>query len=233
MDIPYERIRDTCLKCLVPLARQGFRVAPDDALDLIHDFIADPWPEIVKRYDPTRGTPEALVYGSFARFARRRILENERVRRSLVDVELLHTPDDESDAASSAEDMAALVAAFDRLDATTRELLDAYFGTGAPSLRALGRRRSVSRVRAREMLLEALGRLASGLERPEAIAREDWRVAEAVWRDGFTIDEAASLLGIRRADAEAALGRVLRRFSENLGASRGPGRNPGKERSSP
>jgi RNA polymerase sigma factor (sigma-70 family) len=215
MDLPYEQLRALCLQAMAKLARQGFVAAPQDALDLIHDFIADPWASARAKYDPSKGTLEALAYVAFARFARRRILGEHRARRSLADLAADETSRADPSPFSTMERIAVLEA-LERMKRSDRELLQAYFAPEGVSERDLARRRRVSRHEVRVALVEALARLTAALERPSGIAEPDWRALRAVWVDGYTIDEAAAGLRMTVPQVEGALGRVRRYFSENL-----------------
>lgn len=212
------------MKALAGLTRQGFRVAPNEAIDLVHDFVAEQWTDLVARHVPERGTMDALVYVAFVRFARRRILEEGRVRRSLVPIELQPTSADVPPTFSPA-DREAVLEAMKSLDEGSRRVLESYFGAPRPSERWLAARLGVSRFRARAMLLDAIARLAARLERPEGIQPADWEAAKTVWLEGFTPDEAATVLARRPREVQAALSRVLLLFSRNLSAGARRARN--------
>ncbi len=84
------------------------------------------------------------------------------------------------------------------------------------SERSLGDRFGVSRYRVRELLIEALGRVASALGERPVRSSLDARVATALWKEGRTIRDTAALLGISIAEVRDARQRNAVRILKSI-----------------
>jgi RNA polymerase sigma factor (sigma-70 family) len=190
------------------LAKSGYVTPPNDAQDLIHDFYVDEWENLKRRYDPTLGSFANYLFSAFYRFARRRIVRLQSWHSRLVDTaELARRVDHTTEPREILERSEETKAIEERLS-TIREALTALptvqqavlrdFLSSAredTSERSLARRHGISRYRLREILVEALGRVASEQARRGAPG-SSVRAASALWQDGRTVRDTAKILGL-------------------------------------
>ncbi|MGH9318089.1 MAG: sigma-70 family RNA polymerase sigma factor [Thermoanaerobaculia bacterium] len=217
----YVWLRRLLFGALARLAREGFVVPPADAADLVHDFFVEVWPAVARGYDPNRGKLEAYAYRAFVHFARPRIVRMRRWRSRLVETaeiaRLEPAPDQLSE---SGRDIAAVGDALAKLPPLHRDVLHAYLTSDLHSERALSDVFGLSRYRLREMLVEALGRVAVSLGEPGRIPQGDWEVARALWKEGRTAAEAAVFLGRTVEQVRKARERIGRLLSGGLSSAR-------------
>lgn len=212
----YERLRGLGLRALAKLAQYGLVVAPDEGLDLIHDFWIDAWPDISERLRP-EGNQDGYIYKAFQQWARPRILQMQRWKRSLADPIALEREDvshvgfDGQPASEADAEAEAVIAALASLPEDERELLDQFFGVSPVSERSLAESYRLSRYSMRKRLIAALSHLAGRLERPEAFSQEDWELVRSVWSEGCTPSEAAALHSVPKQHVDRALrkGQIL------------------------
>jgi RNA polymerase sigma factor (sigma-70 family) len=212
----YLRLRPMFFAALGSLARQGFIVAPGDSMDLIHDFFSEAWQGLLDRFNPNRGTFESYAYRAFVQFARPRIVRLARWQGSLIGAEKLDAFPSKSSEASDSVDTRRVYHAVAKLPSMQQEVLLRYAYSEYPSERALARDLGMSRYRLREILVNALGHLAVSFDRPELIAPQDWAVALAMWREGRTVKETASLLGLTQQQVRSAYQRNFLFFAAAL-----------------
>ncbi len=240
----YEKLTPILLRALGALARNGFALPPTDALDFIHDFFIDVWPTVSSHFDPNKGSLENYVYVAFVHFARPRIVRLKRLQNALVDPMLLETVEIPHRARPDIGfwlDYKNWTDAIASLPGRDRQLLSAYLHEGGGSERYLAKKTGLSRYAIREELICILGRLTALFGRPPDVGHDDWKVAEAIWLDGRSIHETATLLAttieaVRRAKARNArvIVEALRRFESKDGkvdvgsaqASKGETMNP-------
>lgn len=218
----YERLRPHLLDALAKLARQGFTVTPWDGIDLIHDFFLEAWNGVNSRFDPSKGTFNAYVYGAFVHFARPRIVKLQRLQSSLVEPEQLdlmygRKEEEDDDQYLPPEDSKEIVReAISRLPPREREILSRYLYSKPRAERMLARRFSMSRYGLRQVLIDTLGRIIVRLEKPGSMPERDWKVAVALWRETRTIDETAVYLGLTTHQVREANSRNVHLLTEAL-----------------
>jgi RNA polymerase sigma factor (sigma-70 family) len=212
----YDRLRPLFFGALASLARQGFVASPADSMDLIHDFFAEAWQGLEDRFDPDKGSFEGYAYRAFVQFARPRIVRLRRWQHCLIETEDLDTlPAQPSEEAESI-DQERVREAIAKLPTGEQEILRRYVYSDYPSERRLARQLGVSRYRLREILVDALGRVAVSFDRPAGIAPEDWEVARTLWRDRRTVQEAAAVLQLTSQQVRSAYERNVTFLSEAL-----------------
>jgi RNA polymerase sigma factor (sigma-70 family) len=221
MEVAYKELRPLFLDALAKLARQGFVVSPWDGLDLIHDFFIEAWDGINSRYDPSKGSFSAYVYGAFVHFTRPRIVRLQRLQSSLVEPEqldLLHVREDEGDEQYvPPEDSKQIVReAISHLPPREREILSRYLYSRPHAERMLAKNFSLSRYGLRQALVDALGRVVVRLDKPERMAERDWKVALALWRDKRTVEQAAAYLGLTTHQVREANSRNVHLLADAL-----------------
>jgi hypothetical protein len=210
LDQAYAHLTPIFFGALGRLARQGFVVSPADSMDLIHDFFVDAWASVSEHFDPNKGSFDGYAYGAFVRFARPRIIRLQRWQHSLVGPEQLDTYMNTASAIVSDPDDEKVRQAISLVPQAEQEILRGYVYNDSASERSLAREFHLTRYRLREILVNALGRVAVSLDRPAAIARLDWDVARSLWRDCRTIQETATYLSltpeqVRRANTRNVL----------------------------
>jgi DNA-directed RNA polymerase specialized sigma24 family protein len=223
----YTRYQGLMFSALARLARQGFVVPPSEALDLIHDFFAEHWEPLASRYDPSKAALGTYLFAAFVRFARPRIVRLMRARSSLQDMEQLesHSLAEATDTGAERESgFDAMRVAISSIPIESRQVLEDFLATPALSVRHLARTRSISRVKAREALLMAVGQLVSVMGRPEGIPKDDWHVAIAQWKEGRTQSETAGVLGKTVQEVRAAQHRNVAYLGQCLASLRRRGR---------
>jgi DNA-directed RNA polymerase specialized sigma24 family protein len=184
---------------LAKLAAQGFVAQPADSPDLIHDFFLYSWDGIERHFDPKQASLSTYVFAAFARFARPRIVRLQRQRAMLLPPEELTKLSDAWHEAPSPDerlDLRRLERVLSGLPVGERELLRRWLDATRQSERASARELGLSRYELRLRLIETLGRVAIALGAIEHMRGVDRQVALLVWRDGFTIPEAASKLSV-------------------------------------
>ncbi len=215
METAYHELRPIFFHALAELARHGLAVAPGDGIDLIHDFFAEKWNDVARNYQPDKGTLRQYAYKSFVYFARPQILKLRRIQGSLVDInEVGFSAAVEASIAS--HDRKVLLNAISTLPERQKCILCSYIYSDAPSERKLATNLGLTRYRLHEELVEALGRVVVLLHRPDAMPETDWRVAQALWRDLRTFQEAAGYLGITTHQVRKANSRNMRLLGEAL-----------------
>jgi DNA-directed RNA polymerase specialized sigma24 family protein len=185
---------------------------------MVHEFIVDTWPSLQQKLDPSRGNIDSLTFVAFLRFARRRALQEQRLRSALVDPRTLDSLSVGSERTPTAE-RESVLRAFNRLSADERLILGSYFGRPPMSERELATARGVSRFQIRSMLVNAIAHLASTLTRPEGISPADWEVVEAIWVTGLTESETATALNLTSVQVKSAVQRVTSYFTSHLRGS--------------
>jgi len=214
---PFEQIERLLWKLLGKLATRGYVVPPSDAQDVIHDFYVYAWPQLLQRFDPSRGAFNSYLASAFYRYGRHRIVQLQAWRRRLQDVTELAERSAADPLPEDAAELAQIRAIVDRLDEPGRTILLARLE--GRSERDLERSLNLSRHRQRELLIDALGRVGlqfGGLSAGRSI---DGRVAESLWRDDRTIADTALQLGVSVADVRASR---LRNVARIAGAIKKP-----------
>jgi hypothetical protein len=189
--------RGLLFQALAKLAAQGFPAQPVDAADIVHDFFLEGLTDVLRTFNPQRAAFTTYMYASFVQFARSRIVRLQRQRGVLLPpADLMRLMDRSKVAQGPEEDLDSQRARFviDRLSRPHRELLEKWLTSNHVSERELARSLGWSRYKLRQQLVEALGRASLELTATTRIGDIDTRVAEAIWRDGLTVDEAAARL---------------------------------------
>jgi len=221
----YRRYRPVLLAALARLARSGFPVPLADGLEFVHDFFLEVWPDVRRRFDPARGSFQALLTVAFFRFARARIARDLRIRASRVPIDDLDEASPEADTATEigeAIDVQAVSKALARVPEPVRRVLMVRFN--ASSERAAARALGLTRHAMREQLLEALGRVAVAIDAQGTLADREWRLARLLWAEERSDADAAAVLDMTPSQLRHARRRVL----DALGRALPEGR-PGKE----
>jgi RNA polymerase sigma factor (sigma-70 family) len=211
VEISFEQYERLLWRVLAHLAQRGYVVPPSEARDLIHDFYVEAWQGLVERFDPKRGNFSSYLFGAFYRFARRRILLWQNWRSRVVNVRHLVYHVDESTDSEQAVDLKNQLReirdVLSRLPQQPREVLRDFLSEEG-SERCLALKHRISRHRLREILIDALGWVAMEVGHRSFQATVDGQVALALWRDGRTAHDTATLLGIPVAEVHAARKRI-------------------------
>jgi DNA-directed RNA polymerase specialized sigma24 family protein len=209
----YVRYRPLLFGALSRLAARGYTTAPDDGMDLVHDFFLEAWHGIAANYDPGKASLETYLYGSFVQFARPRIVRQHRWRDALVSPILLadmNAPDLQFTALQApAGDVVAVRGAFQRLAPREREILAAYVSDAKVSERHLADRFSLTRYQLRLLLADALGKLAVALGEMSAMNDTERAVMAALWEKGRTVRETAQVLQVSTSEIQAMRARLF------------------------
>lgn len=216
----YSHIFRLCLRALADVAREGVAIPIADSEDLVHEFLTNEWDGICRRYDPDRAAFKSYVYGAFVRFARRAGRRLIAWRRQLSDLQEMAAASRvvESQHEQPA-DMHKVRTALGTVPALERELLLDWLH-GRATVREQARRHGLTRYGVRARLVDALGRAAVSLGERGAIGDQDWRVACALWRDGFSVRDAALFLSLPAAEIQSARERVFQQLASAAGGSR-------------
>ncbi|WLB24471.1 sigma-70 family RNA polymerase sigma factor [Bradyrhizobium japonicum] len=227
MEQAYVRYRPLLFSALSRLARHGFTALPHDSLDLIHDFFLEAWEPLTLNYDADKAKFETYLYAAFVRFVRPRIVRLHRWTDALLqpaEFAELDTPITRIEpAGTSLRDIQAIGRALATLAPFERELLRAYVADPGTSERDLAEKFSLTRYRMRLMLADALGKTAVQLGDRDTIDSDERAVANALWRDGRTVKEAARALARTPSDIQALR---LRFFEKLAHAIKGGGTDP-------
>jgi RNA polymerase sigma factor (sigma-70 family) len=216
LELAYPRLRTLFFAALAKLARNGFVVSPDDGMDLIHDFFAEAWPGLEKHFDPGKGNFESYAYGAFVQFARPRIVRLKRWQNSLIGAERLESLAGDAGVETESADQERMRQALAKLPDGEQNILRRYIYSEYSSERVFAKQLGISRYRLRAILIEALGGLAVSFDRPSEIAPQDWNVAQALWRDCRTIQEASAVLEMTPQQVRSANSRNVRFLGEIL-----------------
>jgi RNA polymerase sigma factor (sigma-70 family) len=216
LELAYPRLRTLFFAALAKLARSGFVVSPDDGMDLIHDFFAEAWPGLENHFDPDKGNFESYAYGAFVQFARPRIVRLKRWQNSLIGAERLEAFAGDAGVEVEGADQERVRQALAKLPEGEQKILRRYVYSEYSSERVFAKELGISRYRLRAILIEALGRLAVSFDRPSEIAPQDWDVAQALWRDRRTIQEASAVLEMTPQQVRSAYSRNVRFLGEIL-----------------
>ena len=151
---------------------------------------------------------------AFVNFARSRIARINRLRPTLIDLNEAITS--ESNLLSPSHlvehnyDLKRLGQVMDRLPVADRTLLQDFFSSAQPSIRALARQQNRSRYAVQQSLVGALGRLLFGFEKPDGIDDQAWQVSQIHLGQHYTLEQAASYHGLTTNQARQAHARTLR-----------------------
>ena len=173
-----------------------------------------------KNFDSARGSFEGYVFAAFYYFARARIVQMERARGRLLDLESASSladsapaPEETADAESREARMREAMA---RLPAKSRELLRSFLFDAGANQRKLARNLGISRYRLNEDLIDALGQLAVETGGLPSAHTADEKVAFALWRDGHDARSVASDLNISLTEVHAARKRNVAQLLTSL-----------------
>lgn len=214
----YERFRALFFSALAGLARRGYVAAPDEGLDLIHDFFVEAWPTIVERHDPNLSRFSTYAYKAFVQFARPRIVRLRRWGRQLD----VPPPESETDVETSI-DIARMQNAFATLGKRDRELLEARFVLGR-SEREIAQSLGTTRYRTREMLVGALAGLVSALQDKALTESSTWAIAVGLWRDGRSMADVAASMNLTESQVRARKRKLLEALTQAAPGMGGPRR---------
>src|SRR2546422_441981 len=141
----YDRLKPVFFAALGSLARRGLLVAPNDGMDLIHDFFIEDWGGLERNFDPDKGAFEGYVYRAFVQFARPRIVRLHRWQNSLVGEEGLDLFPAKAQSDISSVDLELVREVFNRLSVADREILKRVFAGDYTSERSLAKEFGLSR----------------------------------------------------------------------------------------
>lgn len=191
-----QRLQRLMLAAISALVRSGWFVAPDDVHDLSQSFLAHFWEELLPKWDAQRASFATYVYSQFAWFAKSWLLDNQRSRQKLADLEVFRDRYRQS-AAEIAEQRELLLLtqkAFDRLSLLTQSILSAYLSADRPSQRELAARFHTTRHDIRNHLANGIGELLVQFPQPADISPNDWRVLLCLYSQGLTVAETSRYL---------------------------------------
>ena len=199
METAYRTHRGLLFSALGRLAREGYVAPPAESIDLIHDFFVEAWDGLASRYDPGRAKIPTYLYAAFVRFARPRIARVQRQRATLVDPHELAdslVEDDGSSDLGRAVDLARMRDVLAALPQGSRLALDAWLNAERTSERDVARSLGLTRYRARQLLIEVLGRVMTTLGPLSSWPEPDRRVARLMWQDQLGFAETAARCGL-------------------------------------
>lgn len=222
----YRVHRGLLVSALARLARQGFVVPPDEGLDFIHAFYADEWPRVVARFDASMARFSTYLFSAFTHFARGRVIRTWRHQRVLQSLGEARSLESSSPGPEEFAERDEIRLAMDRLPRADQQLLQARIVEGT-SERGLAVKLGISRHELREACTSALGRLALALNRSSGIGRPEWTLADALWSEERSLDEAATFMGVGRIQIQA----THRHLLEVLAATPKSSRDVPQERS--
>lgn len=225
-DDPYSRYGPLLVDALASLARTGFAVPPQDALDLIRDFLAEEWPKVRASYDaahPSRARFETYLYAAFTRFARKRITRLRRWYGRLIDVSEIRELATQA-RGETEHDLALVRKAIAALPQQQRAVLLDYLAPESASERAVARSHGLTRYRLRETLVEAMGSIAVAMGERGRISKNDWDVILSLWRDGRDVGQTAAYLGTSSIEVQMARKRLFEMLAAPAGHERPKGR---------
>jgi RNA polymerase sigma factor (sigma-70 family) len=205
------------------LARKGYVTPPDEGRDLIHDFYVEHWHGLQHRFDPELGRFSSYLFQAFYRFARRRILLLGSWRSRLVDLSDLarhavDTTPGPPDVVAQAEQVRRVEEAVSALPPFQWRVLREFLSGEGKSERYLAQKHGITRHRLREILMEAVGRVAAHLGGINPASGSDALVAVASWQEGRSVEDTAALFGLTPTEVRAARRRLA---SSLLAAIRG------------
>ncbi|MBI2827538.1 MAG: sigma-70 family RNA polymerase sigma factor [Planctomycetia bacterium] len=212
----YRQYLPVFFRALGHLSRRGFPLAPDETLDVVHDFFVDAWPGLEKRFAAEKGTFSAYIGVAFTRFARRRIAQMAAWRGRMRDLrEIVRGPHDgvpePSELVATKENLASLRGAVERLPPSERAVLQDAVDSG-DSERVLAARHGVTRHRIRQAILDGMGRVAANMASRREEPVGEWQVARTLWKDGRSPRDVALRLGIPLSDVTLARRRRVERL---------------------
>lgn len=204
------------LHALSQLSQRGLPVPPDQAMDLIQDFLLEEWDGVHERFNPNAAigaskrvaTFHTYLYRAFLYYARPRLIDGLRWRQSLIDIrELADRVADTSASVAGEEtlDSDSLVGpakdALHQLPEPGRGMLVEFLAHRTTE-RQLAQELGLSRHAARTLLITTLGRWINQLRKFDQ-SNTEWKVAECIWNDGFTTRQTAEVLGISEPEVKA------------------------------
>jgi hypothetical protein len=188
------------------LARQGFVVPPEYAMDIIHDFFGEEWTNLERTYNPSRGPMKPLVYGAFIRFARKKIMRLHRLEELDLDKvpaiarQALLSDEIPAETSDGAYDLGVIRGAFADLCDQERLVLQRVLAGDA--MATIVKTHGITKYRVGECLGRAVIRIALRIGRPDGIRASDWAVSKAIF-EGVPAPLIAARNGISRKDVRA------------------------------
>lgn len=223
-EVAYRDYRGLLFAAFGQMARQGFVVSPSDANDIVHDFFADAWNGLEKRYEPQRASFSTYMYAAFVRFARPRIVRLHRLNGLLREpaeiARLAETVVSDEKAADEIVDLARMQDSIDELPKVLQYALRQWLDVSGLSERDVARILNISRYELRRRLVDALGHVSVAMGGLRDANSTDKAVALAVWRDGLTMHEAAGVLGMTLQETRNACLRNERRVQQSIAMMR-------------
>jgi DNA-directed RNA polymerase specialized sigma24 family protein len=149
----YVAHRETFRRAVNRLRRAGWTIDADFEDDLVHEFLLDRVPHVLKVHDPSRGPLEALLFVSFVHFAVTQLRTLRRQARLLDALAERWTSADEA-SLEQPHDLSQVRSLLDELPSTHKAALESFLTHG--SLRAAAASIGLSRWQTRRRVLAAL-----------------------------------------------------------------------------
>jgi DNA-directed RNA polymerase specialized sigma24 family protein len=203
---------------LSSLASAGFVVPPTDAMDLMHDFYVEAWPQVRAGFDSSKGSFSNYVAGAFYRFARRKITRMQHWRNRIVHFDLgLSRQEDDLEATTSRLELIQMVRKrIEELPNLERAVLMAFLHNPREARRSFPKQYKITRYQFDELLTNSLGLVSVQLGRIPDVSHQDYLVARSLWHEGRSAKSTALSLGITLPKVHEARHRVARTLMSTL-----------------
>lgn len=195
------------------LQQRGIKAEWATLIDLRDDFTALILPKAVHTFDPEKGAGREVFWLStlFYRYALRSI-RSDYARREQLDLfrpVLLGspTPEEALIEADREASLAAVVSAMDELSVEQRLALRLYFGIGDRewTLQEIGRAVGLNRLKARNLVVHGLARLALASGAGDRLGEVERIFARKLFDEGMSPMNAAREMGVSAADMAARI----------------------------
>ncbi len=216
----FEEHKPTMFAALARLARQGYVVAPGEALELMHDFYVEAWGDLQQRYDTHKGAFDTYLYSAFLYFARPRIAEDHKWRqylRPLDDIERaeLSRAHLEQEPQTPFHDVSVVRRAFSALSPEDQRVLELRVVDGQ-SERQAARRLEMSRYKLRQATARALARLSLEVGESGLLDEQQWCFARRLWDEERSLADAADACDMTTHQGRVAQKELLERLASSL-----------------
>jgi hypothetical protein len=203
----YYQYRPVLYQALGKLAKEGYPIQPADSGEYIQDFYIEGWPGVVRRYDPShtsKATFGTYLYGAFVRFARPRIVQENKWRACLISSsDILENDDRVSFFEENIDYKNIVYNVFERMPEDKRNVLAAFVSCEfkeRPTAKILG----MNRHEFRRNAVNALATFSVELESPEVVPKKLQELARLHWVEEKTIEDTARKVGLEVRQAQRA-----------------------------
>lgn len=216
----FDELKPVLFAAFAKLSRQGYGVAPGDAMELMHEFYAHEWSGIEDNFDPDRGDFRGYLYRSFLYFARPRIISDYKRQQQLTPLQGFERISDEPKETTpiATHDQEVVRDAFGKLPEGDRDILALRIVDGL-SERHVAKQLGMSRYKLRQASAHALARLSVEVGESNLSDETQWKFAKYFWGDERSLEDASDACGLTTHQGQTMLKTIVEIYANHLNAA--------------